>query len=577
MFADDAKEKVRDAVDMLALVGARVDLSRKGSDSYFGRCPFHDERTASFHVQPSLKRYYCFGCQAKGDPFSWVMETEGASFPEALELLAERFGVPIEPAEEDPEAKRRRVREKKLLEALERAATFYARRLWESPEAAESREYLLGRGLTEETLRAYRVGYAPEGDRLVGASLRAGFSSDELLAAGLAVARGGRLRDRFFARITFPLADDRGRVRGFGARATRAGQEPKYLNSSENEVFHKGRQLFGVAEARRAAAAAGRVVLAEGYTDVLALRQAGVENAVGLMGTALTEEQVGVLARTAPTLLLALDADKAGQAAMLKAADVAARQKLELRVVPLPEGLDPADVLAHRGPEPLREAVERSVPFVVFRVERELAAADLGSAEGRDRALERLKPIIRPMAPSVLREELVQRIAGTLAIGPELTAVLIGERAQASRARPAPGRGSEPPPLPSRLEGERDFLVHCLRAPGEAAAQLSGQDLDALFTLDVHARAARLLVAHPADPLGAADRSDEELLELLADLRRREGSAPPGSLEYARISLELAALGRAEAAARAANSFEITELSRRRNELRERLGVLEPE
>src|SRR4051794_20631669 len=208
---------------MLALVGSRVELSRKGVDSYFGRCPFHDERTASFHVRPVEKTYYCFGCQAKGDPFTWMMETEGASFPEAIELLADRFGVEIERAEEDPAAARRRVREKKLLEALERAATFYARVLWEDDEAAGARAYLAERGLSEEMLRAYRVGYAPDGDRLVGASLRAGSWAGALVAGGLASERRGRRRARFWARMASPLAEGRGRGRGFGARAAREG------------------------------------------------------------------------------------------------------------------------------------------------------------------------------------------------------------------------------------------------------------------------------------------------------------------------------------------------------------------
>src|SRR4051794_9355516 len=333
-------------------------------------------------------------------------------------------------------------------------------------------------------LRASRVGYAPDGDRLVGASLRAGFTAEELEAAGLAVARRGRLRDRFFARITFPLADERGRVRGFGARATRDGQEPKYLNSSEGEVFSKGRQLFGVAEGRRAAASAGRVVLAEGYTDVLAFHQAGVEEAVGLMGTALTDEQAAVLKRTADTLLMALDADKAGQAAMEKASVIAGKRGLELRVVPLPSGLDPADVLAAQGPEPLRSAVERSVPFVAFRVERVLADADVGSAEGRDRALEALRPIVRPMPPSVLREELVRRIAGHLELGPDLAATLVGETVRSSSGGgPAPRRSEPAPPMPSSTSVERTFLALCLRAPAGAARLLAGRELPSLFVV----------------------------------------------------------------------------------------------
>jgi DNA primase len=242
------------------------------------------------------------------------METEGLDFKAALEFLADRFGVTLETEDEDPGARSRRERRERQYSLLGRAATYYARYLWESAEAAPAREYLLGRGLSAETLREFRVGYAPSAwDRILMASRRAGFTDEELLAAGLVQrsrSRPGAVFDRFRERIMFPSADGRGRVRGFGARAMRENQRPKYLNTSENELYHKRSQLFGIDLARATAARAGRMILVEGYTDVLALHQAGIRNAVGIMGTALTEEQIRELERVVRVLELCLDADR---------------------------------------------------------------------------------------------------------------------------------------------------------------------------------------------------------------------------------------------------------------------------
>ena len=326
-YTDDSRERVREAVDMVALVSARTELRRAGVNSYFGICPFHEERTGSFHVSPDERLYHCFGCQASGDAFKFVMETEGVDFSGALETLAQRFGVELQVEAEDPQAAARRERRDRLQTLVDRAAVYYARYLWEAREATDAREYLLGRGLREETLREFRVGYAPSAwDRMMLASRRAGFTDEELLTVGLAQRskqRPGQIFDRFRGRIMFPSADQRGRVVGFGARAMRDSQRPKYLNSAENELYRKREQLFGIDLARSAAARAGRMILVEGYTDVLALHQAGLSNAVGIMGTSLTEEQVGILERVVSVLELCLDADRAGQDAMLRAARLA--------------------------------------------------------------------------------------------------------------------------------------------------------------------------------------------------------------------------------------------------------------
>lgn len=635
-YTADSKDRVRDAIDMISLVSAKTELRRAGVNSYFGRCPFHDERTGSFHVRPEEKHYHCFGCQESGDPFDFVMNTEGLDFRGALEALADRFGVTLELEDEDPAAQARRERRERLHALLDRAAAYYARFLWESSEAAKARDYLAGRGVSEETLRTYRVGYAPSAwDKMLLGSRQAGFTEDELLATGLAQRsrqRRGALYDRFRERIMFPLANARGKVVGFGARAMRDNQPPKYLNTSEGEVFHKGSQLFGIDVARRAAARAGSIVLAEGYMDVLALHQAGVQNAVGVMGTSLTDEQARELERTARTLLLALDADRAGQEAMVRASRIAAGRRLELRVVELPEGKDPADLIEQEGPDAVRERVARSVPFVAFHVAKILAGSDLGDAEGKDRAIGELRPVLAPLPPSVLREDLIRRIAGRLDLSGQLAATLLEQEAQEPQPLPSQaavagasgGRGQgaggpggwnddpgpeEPwegpgaddesayyasiadsaaapaapagPPrvvLDRRAKVERTFLVLCVALPREGAQALAQIDADQHLTSGIARRAATHLAAPgrleaPMDGLPAGDR---DLEQYVFDLVRRAsaGSAVSASLEHARLMLEHARLERLIADARAAGAGGVTELKRAEGAIRSQLRTL---
>ena len=262
LYTNESKDRVRDAVDFVELVSARTELRRAGPARYEGLCPFHDERTPSFGIDPAQKVYHCFGCQASGDVFTFVQETEGVDFKGALELLAERYGVELQREQEDPREAERRKQRERLLELLSRTAAYYERYLWESERGGAARASTCsGAGLSEEMLREFRVGYAPSAwDRVLLASRRGGFSEQELYATGLAQRskQNGQPYDRFRSRIMFPLADMRGRVLGFGARAMREEQRPKYLNTSDNDVYHKGLHLYGADLARAHAARAGR-------------------------------------------------------------------------------------------------------------------------------------------------------------------------------------------------------------------------------------------------------------------------------------------------------------------------------
>ena len=584
-YTQDSRERVRDAVDFEELVGARTELKRSGPRRLQGLCPFHDERTPSFGIDPVEKLYHCFGCGAGGDVYSFVMETEGLDFAGALESLADRYGVELEREAEDPAAAARREQRDRLLALLERTAAFYVRVLWESPEAAAARAYLAGRGLEEGALREFRVGFSPGAyDRVVGASAAAGYREEELLAGGLAQQRrdGRGVIDRFRGRIMFPLCDERGRVLGFGARALRPDDRPKYLNSSDNAVFHKGELLYGADLARAAAARAGRVVLVEGYTDAVALRQAGVTEVVGSMGTALTERQVGALARLAPAALFCQDPDAAGQEAVSRS--VAALRDLnraragrgvEFRIVRLPAGSDPADVVQRDGADALRALLDRAVPLARFEVERALELGDGGSAEGRDRVLAAAAAAIRPLPPSVLREELVQLVAGRLGLTESLVASALagarvstgGGHAVALADRPAENGARAA--LHRREQSERAFLAYCLALPEEGEQRLAGADLDELFSAPETRRAAEYLRGRLRSPAGELPAGDEALARLVAELVIRAGQleATPAKLELEALQLDLHNLDRRIATARTDGHERIGALARERQQV----------
>jgi DNA primase len=612
LYTRQSRDRVRDAVDFVELVSARVDLRRAGPARYEGLCPFHDERSPSFGIDPTQKVYHCFGCQASGDVFTFVQETEGVDFKGALELLADRYAVELEREEEDPREAERRRRRERLLELLSRTTGYYERYLWESTEARGAREYLQSRGLGEEALRAYRVGYAPSAwDRVLLASRQGGFSEQELYATGLAQRsqQGKGAYDRFRGRIMFPLADVRGRVLGFGARAMTDGQKPKYLNTSDNDVYHKGQHVYGGDVARAHATKAGRVIVCEGYTDVIALHQAGLKNAVGVMGTALTDEQVGELARMASTVLLAMDADSAGQEAMLRASKFAAKRKLELRVVALPAGSDPADLVQREGAEAMSAAVEASVAFVRFRVERVLANGDHGSPEGRDRMLEELRPVFATLPPSAMRMELTRMVSGALGLPESLAERALAataspprqDRARASgggsgsgessrsgaaassrSGDPGPQDGEAPAGVAKRQpsarrtlsrgeETERTFLALCIASPEEGQKALESLDLDGHFTSDTLRKVAvHLRDGYLRDPMGGLEENAPELTGVLAELVVEAGgeSARPAMLEVQRMQLELARIDRQIREARVRGEGDVNELAHRRSEVK---------
>ena len=527
LYTRDSVERVKEAVDMVEVVGARTDLRRVGT-RWTGLCPFHDERTPSFSVNAEHKLYHCFGCSESGDAIKFVMETEGLDFVGALEALAERYNIELQRENEDPEAEKRRMRRERLLKLVDRTATYYTRVLWESPEAEAARAYLVQRGLGEEVLREFRVGYSPTAwDRVVSAALRDGYQVQEVIAAGLAQQSRGRsgVIDRFRGRIMFPLSDARGRVLGFGARKMADGdQGPKYLNTSENELFHKGRTVYGIDRARGPAAKAGRVVAVEGYTDVLALHQAGVREAVAIMGTAVTPDQLTELARAATTVYFALDADAAGQEAMSRAARGADERGIDLKVVALPPGSDPADLVGRDGADAFMELLQGAISVPQFEVKRTLAAADLSTPGGRDDALSAVVPVIRSLPRnSATWDALVRYVSDKLDAGPKyLETLLSAPRAPEMSSRTADRVGvgvphtARLPSIEAAASAERAFLAMCL-AHGQTGRRYLDGLHDDHFSSPPLRRVRDHLVAHFDDPLAELPE-DEALAGLITQV-----------------------------------------------------------
>jgi DNA primase len=587
-LSGDTVDHVRQAADIVEIVSAHTDLRRQGG-RWVGLCPFHEERTPSFSVEPQEKLYHCFGCGVGGDVFDFVQEKEGIGFPEAVELLADRYGVELKREQEDPRAEARRKERARLGELIERTSAFYATYLWDSKEAGKAREYLAQRGLGEEVLKAFGVGFAPSAwDQVLTRGQRAGFSVGELRAAGLAQkGRSGGEYDRFRARIMFPVRDRRGRVRGFGARALRADQRPKYVNSSETELYRKSETLYGIDRARAPMAKAGQAVVVEGYTDVLALHQAGVEEAVGIMGTAITDEQVAALSGIVEEVVLALDADSAGQEAMLRAQRVAAGRRLRIRVALMPEGEDPADMLAAEGgAERFRELTATAVDLPAFQVGLVLGRTDVSSAVARDGALGEVAPVLAQMGEGAARDEQVRRVSERLDLEPSMVMGRVEGAARVAAAKPPEAvRSGEPPAveargpvtLTSRERRERALLAMCIADPKEGREYLGRLTREHVSSATV-ARAVEWLGDHLDDPMEGLPREDAELHALMTELvlagPREPASAEAMEVNY--LQLEQRRLeDRIGEAGESGDAQRRAELSRERAKLVERLARTE--
>ena len=482
-----------DAADMVEVVSARTQLRRSGA-RWTGLCPFHDEKTPSFSVNPADKLFYCFGCGKGGDIISFVRETEQLDFAQAVEWLAERYRVTLEFEESSPEQDAARGRRERLLSLLEQATVYYERFLWESPRGEDARSYLAGRGLGEEVCREYRLGLAPGGATLARKAREKGFTAAELAAAGLVNRRGN---DYFNGRLLFPLADARGRVRGFQARKLREDDplRAKYVNSPEGELFRKGDLLYGLDRARAEIAKQERAVVVEGNTDVLALRQAGLEPVVASMGTALTEKQLKELSRLTHKAWLCFDGDAAGEAATLRGMELAAAEGFDVRVVALPPGQDPADLA-----DEFDERLAGAESYLSYRVRLEIERAP-----DRQQGFVRVREVLSRFEDSPERQDAVRLAADRLDLPKETQAGLAPSGRRGATGEISPRLLEKG----SRLELDALAGVAAHAELRELLAELAPEHFDT----ELHRRAREHLL-EPGEP-------DDELVPLLAELDAR--------------------------------------------------------
>ncbi len=378
-------EEILRRTDIVQLVGRRVKLVRKGQ-AFWGCCPFHGEKSASFKVENARRTYKCFGCGKGGDAFRWLMEIEGVTFPEAVERLAGEAGVEL--PKWSPEDEAREEKKKSLYEVIEAAALFFEAQLHE-PVGREARDYLKTRGLDAATVKKFRLGYAPAaGAALIGHLTGLNITMDDIIAAGLARPADGERgpRDFFFNRLMFPIGDGRGRIVAFGGRGLSADAKPKYINTAETEFFSKGHQLYNLASARPAGIKAQSIIVAEGYMDVIALVRAGFEASVAPLGTALTEDQLQLLWRVAPEPILSFDGDAAGNKAAIRAAHLALphlKPGYSLRFAFLPSGEDPDSLIRTGGQLAMKAVLDAALPLGAVLWKSETEDKDFSTPERR--------------------------------------------------------------------------------------------------------------------------------------------------------------------------------------------------
>lgn len=478
-MSDQTTEAIKERIDIVALIQESLPLKRAGSH-FKAKCPFHEETAASFTVSPSRQTFRCFGCNKGGDVFTWLMEREGMSFPEAVRVLAQRAGVPL--TFDRPE---RREERERLRATLDLAATFYHRILLETAEGKAPRAYLEGRGLTPETIVAWRLGYClPGSSPLVQKAAERGVTTGDLVSAGVLGEREQRTFEFFRGRILFPLPDAHGSVIGLAGRVFEGGDtsasakasadRPKYLNTRETLLYKKSAVLYGLDQAKDAIRKDNLAVLVEGYTDVIASHQAAQTNVVATAGTALTEDHLALLRRFTDRLAFAFDADAAGETATRRAIDLALSAGFTLSVVSLPAGEDPAE-LAVRDASAWRQAIAARRDVFAVLLERVRGRSDLGSSEGKKAAAADLLSVIARVSDAVVQGDYAQQLAGVLGVDPRFVYDDLHRRARqpgtghqepkTSRQFPVSGSTFPGAPVEPQIRREERFLTLLLAEP----------------------------------------------------------------------------------------------------------------
>jgi len=533
---DDDVKAVRDAVPIDAVVSEYLQLRPAGGGNLKGLCPFHDEKSPSFHVSPSKGLYHCFGCQAGGDTLDFVMKVDHLSFTEAVERLASQAGITLRYEEGGYAPGRQQGERIRLVQAHKAAATFYAEQL-EGPEAEIGRRFLAERGFDQDAAAHFGVGYAPAGwDHLTRFLRGQGFSDKELLLAGLAQeSRNGKPIDRFRGRLMWPIRDITGEVVGFGARKLREDDTgPKYLNTPETAIYRKSQVLYGIDLAKREIARTGRAVVVEGYTDVMACHLAGITGAIATCGTAFGGEHIKILRRllmdnSRSEVVFTFDGDAAGQKAALRAFEDDQKFAARTSIAITPGGMDPCELRLAEGDEAVRALVEGRSPLFEFAIRSVTGQHNLDTAEGRAAALEEAAPIVARIKDGAIQHQYAVRLAGLLGIlDTEFVVRRVGQLARWERERRAAApsgapRGPAAPPVPQPAPGpalrgprldlrtpqrkaERELLKVALQFPHLVSPLFDAYGADE-FTAAPYA-----VVRQAIEKAGGVERADREYL-----------------------------------------------------------------
>lgn len=554
-ISDEDKNKVRAASDLVAIASDHMALRQRGRD-FWGCCPFHGEKTPSLKIDPSTQLWHCFGCNQGGDVFTFVMKIEDIEFPDAVRQLARRAGIQLS---EEPGAQVARGYKARLKEVCARTAEFYHEQLMRGKGSANdaARRYLGSRGLNGAIPKAWNLGFAPGNRALVEHLKSKGFKDPELIDANVAVkGRSGAVQDRFFNRVMFPISDIEGSTIAFGGRVVGKG-EPKYLNSQETPIFHKSEVLYALDKAKASMASTGTAIIVEGYTDVIALHEAGITNAVATLGTALTVQHLRSLSRHAKNRIVYLfDGDAAGQRAADRALQFiddsllpeSGRKPIELSAVTLPDDLDPADFIAVHGADALRSLIGDAQPLIRYGIDRRLEGLGSDDFEAKGRALMDAVNVLAPIKHSILAHEYAAYIADRLHVDLQLvldklsqTKVRSVPDSESSSRRvesdgaygqhgalssaygpadtqqggePRRSAGSLSPKERERLRIEREFLVLCSRNP-EVCLSYAAPLAATSWHRRLHARIAQALLEV------FAEHPDSSPAETVAEVERR--------------------------------------------------------
>ncbi|NLG87060.1 MAG: DNA primase, partial [Firmicutes bacterium] len=462
IFTNEFIEEVRTASDIVAVIGEYVRLKKVGQN-FVGLCPFHNEDTPSFTVNRERQMFYCFGCNVGGDVFEFIKKRETVDFPEAVRLLAERahLAVPVL----DPADEQRKLERQALYWANELAKKYFQSCLYHRELGAEARAYLARRGIDTATAQKFGLGFAPDKwESLLYYLRQSGVGQEVAIKAGLAIPRpkGTGAYDRFRGRLMFPIHDVRGRVVAFGGRVLGPG-EPKYLNSPETTIYRKARLLYALDQARSGIERENKVLIVEGYLDVLACYQFGFDFAVASLGTALTSEQIALLKRYTTNINIAYDADAAGQTAAARGLQMVRQAGCQVKVLMLPVGKDPDDFLRSHGAEAFKALVEQAVPLPVYYFRQLTQKHDIGTLEGRLAVAKAMVPHLAGIENLVEREEYTKKVAEKLGLSQEaLRAEIkqqIEEKGQVGFRKPTITTKARPSLLPATRQAETDALM----------------------------------------------------------------------------------------------------------------------